>query len=185
MHVCLKSTCIPTLLLPEQTSRGGEKSQSPRLPLPLLWPLKSWKTRGTNDPHSDGNGPGKKSHLGAPCASSFGGRGATTCHSPGPCLPFHVLLSTAIPGAQRSVFRAGQGVTHWELVRNCAGRLGSCVSLGVPSPSEWLLGFTLQRCPGTTGLRWQSSQSLRLPHRRDTLTQGWAFACKIKGKFLL
>lgn len=56
------------------------------------------------------------SHPGAPSVSSFGGRGATTCHSPSPCLPFHSLLPAETPAAQRMVFRAVQGVTRWELV---------------------------------------------------------------------
>lgn len=103
---------------PTQAGKWGQGQVSePKAALTSSSAPEVKEMNSVNDPHSDGNSTGKKCHLGVQSPPSFGSRGATTCHSwPGPGLPFLVLFSSAIAAAQRIVFGAVQGVTHWELV---------------------------------------------------------------------
>lgn len=100
------------------------------------------------------------------------------------CLLFLILFSSAIAAVQTMVFRAVQGVTHQELVRNCVGIPGSCKNLEVPRPSDdsWVPSAEVSRHDRTEMAKQPEPVS---PLQARHTHPGLGFASKIKGKFLL
>lgn len=184
-QVCLRSIHSPALLIPKQWLRGRIMSQSPRLPSPLLQPLRSRHRKDANDPRGDVNGRWKKSHLGVHCAASLGGRDATTCHFYGPCLPFLILFFQC----RSSQFRG------WCLGVARCGSLGACMKLcwDARQLHEPRGPTSIGVAPGVPSAEVsrhdrpemaEQSEPVSPPQARHT-HPGLGFASKIKGEFLL